>query len=298
MKNSSGASRARILRSDRAAPALSGPIIIPILLFIACAAMAGTVHATENSIVRLDFMDVGYGDALLIELPGQKFIMVDAGERINAGQVNNFLQSRQVNALNTVIITHPHENHFGGFFDIMEAYPIGRAFINGDRNAEEGYGQLLELFNARDIPVMVLKRGDVIDGLAEGVSIRVLHPQSLSGSPNDNSLVMWFTHGAVSMLLTGDIEEDGQREIVSGAVEIRRASLVKVPHHGGPLSDVFIQALEGKTFIVSTGDNPWGLPRAQELAQLKGKVYRTDRDGTITAVSDGRQVIVRINRGK
>src|SRR3989338_8296685 len=121
-------------------------------------------HAQESPL-RVHFLDVGYGGAILIELPGQYVMMIDAGQAVYGPALLKYLQSLNVHAVDAVIITHPHKNHFGGFHKIAQSIPIKRAYINGDQRSEEGYADLMRLFHEKNIIVTTLRRGDMLQHL-------------------------------------------------------------------------------------------------------------------------------------
>lgn len=253
--------------------------------------------------LRAHFIDVGYADAILLEFPpptgrglpaDATTMLVDAGDashsssrREPTGRLMFYLKANQIREIDTVIITHPHQNHFGGLRKIAGRIPIGRVFHNGDPNAEEGYATLLMYLGRKHIPVEVLRYGQEIRYLTDSVTVEVLNPPDLNDSPNNNALALWIKHGRVSLLLLADIGPSRQDVLLQAFPDIRQADCVQVPHHGGPLSDAFIEAFQGKTFIVSTGPNRWGLPHEDQLKKLNGTVYRTDRHGTIIVESDG-----------
>jgi competence protein ComEC len=235
----------------------------------------------------MHFMDVGYGDAIFIQFPGSGNMMVDAGENVYSDVIIKYLEALEVKAIDTAVITHPHTNHFGGFAQVGRRFPIGRVFINGDNNTEVGYEALLSQFEQGRIPIETLRRGQNIDGLPGGIEIEVLHPEGLTGSPNDNSIVLRLKYNKIAVLLMADVDLGPQKELIGAFPGLTQADAVKVPHHGGPLSDEFIKAFENKVFIISTGVNQWGWPREKELSQLKGRIYRTDQDGTVVLESNG-----------
>ena len=237
--------------------------------------------------LRVHVMDVGYGDAIFIQFPGSGNMMVDAGEPGYSDVIIKYLEALKVTAIDTAVITHPHTNHFGGFAQVGRRFPIRRVFINGDNNAEEGYEELIGRFKQEEVPVKTLGRGQKIDGLPDGIEAGVLHPESLSGGPNNNSIVVLITFHKIKILLMADLESEGQKELMDAFPEINGVDAVKVPHHGGPLSDEFIKTFEDKVFIISTGDSKWGWPSEDELKRLKGRIFRTDRDGTVVLESDG-----------
>lgn len=253
------------------------------------------VWGTSAQILRVHFLDVGYADAILIEFPDQTNMIIDAGDESSGEKVTAYLKKRNITRIDTVLITHPHQNHFGGLGAVMREIPIGRFFHNGDRHGEEGYPELLEELNRRRIPIGILRRGSEIDSLPDAVTMEVLHPIDVEedSNPNANSIVIYLRYGKASILLMADIEEDQQTQLmmVYGAT-LKNVGCVKVPHHGGPLSDSFIYGFSGAAFIISTGSNRWGLPREEDLRRLQGKIYRTDQDGTIVVETDGENMTI------
>ena len=250
---------------------------------------------TSAQILRVHFLDVGYADAIFIEFPDQTNMIIDVGDESSGEKVTAYLKKRNITRIDTVLITHPHQNHFGGLGTLMREIPIGRFFHNGDRHGEEGYPELLEELNRRRIPIGILRRGREIDSLPAAVTMEVLHPADVEddSNPNVNSVVTYLRYGKTSILLMADIEEYQQTQLIGiyGAT-LKNAGCVKVPHHGGPLSDSFIYGFSDTTFIISTGSNPWGLPREEDLRRLQGKIYRTDQDGTIVVETDGKNMTI------
>jgi len=251
--------------------------------------------------LRAHFIDVGYADAILFEFPDATTMLIDAGDAQDSssrshrspegeeptGHLISYLKSYQIQKIDTVVITHPHRNHFGGLRKVAGRIPIGRVFHNGDPNAEKGYSALLSYLERKRVPVAILKSGQKLEQLPDPVTVEVLNPPDFNGSANDNSLALWLKHDKVSFLLLADIGTARQDALLAAFPDIRQADCVLIPHHGGPLSDAFIEAFQEKLFIISTGPNRWGLPREDQLKELNGTVYRTDRNGTIVVESDG-----------
>jgi len=269
---------------------------IPLLIFsffiFFVAGLAVSVFPSPLNILRVHFLGVGYGDAIFIQFPEGSTMMIDSGEEEYAANACRYLQSLGTAKIDTVVITHPHTNHFAGFKRISEVFPVGRVFINGDKNAEEGYFELLEGWRQKNIPVNVLKKGDKI--LPGGFSFKLLHPQKIKNvSANDNSLVCWLKYKNISLLFMGDIESEGQKELLKNFKNIKEADVIKMPHHGGPVIDELVKKIQDKILIISTGPNPWGLPQEGDMKKLRGKIYRTDQMGTIIVETDGRNVTVK-----
>ncbi len=241
---------------------------------------------------RIYFVDVRYGDAIFMELPFLAGgLLLDAGSAKHASRLIAFLKAKDIHNIHTAIITHPHENHFGGLREVALQMPIGRLLHNGDSNAQEGYASLLNDLQHKKIPTAILRRTQSIKDLSI-VTLDVLNPPDLSGSPNDDAIVLWIKYGKTSVLFLSDVGMQRQKELLRLFPEIRQADCVQIPHHGGPLSDEFIEAFQGKIFIVSTGPNPWGTPHEERLEQLGGTIYRTDRDGTVMIESNGHSLKV------
>lgn len=289
MRNSNGAFNPRILKVNRYRPlpsTLSFFIAAAVFLF---GQICSRCYARQD-LLRVHFIDVGYGDAVFIELPGSANMMIDAGGKPYAPRLINYLRASAVRAIDTAVITHPHKNHFEGFSAVVKHMPVGRAFVNGDENAEEGYAELLKAFRRRHVPIEILSRGQKLDGLPPAIEVEVLHPGLLSGSPNDNSIVLRLTYREVAVLFMADVGPEGQEEVIARHRDIDKADCIKVPHHGGPLSDGFLQTFIDKIFIISTGSNAWGWPREEDLKKIKGKIYRTDHHGTVVLETDGRVI--------
>lgn len=252
--------------------------------------LAWNLMAEAADKVRVHFLNVGYADAILVEWQPGSAVLVDAGEAEDAPDILNYLQSAGIADLKAMVITHPHKNHFGSAREIAERIKVGRVFINGDMNAEEGYQELLGFLKDKGIPVMTLRSGDELPGMPDELSWSILHPGELTGDINGNSLVSLIRFRQVSFVLTGDIMVPAQENLLKENPSLRDARCVQVPHHGGPLSDDFFAFFPKAQFVVSTGENPWGLPDEGSLVKAGGKVFRTDTDGTVVAESDGRKI--------
>jgi len=163
----------------------------------------------------------------------------------------------------------------------------------GDENAEDGYQELLEEFRKKDIAIETLRRGDKLDGLSPEITIEILHPESLSGTPNGDSLVLRIAYGETSVLLMADIGPEEQKEVIGLYGDVARTDAVQVPHHGGSINDDFIKAFTDKIFIISSGPSRWGWPREEDARRLSGDIYRTDRHGTIILESNGLALTVK-----
>ena len=256
--------------------------------------------------LELTVLDVGQGDSLFLSFPQGRTMLVDGGGElgtfhsggmrsgIDIGEdvVSPYLWSRGLKKIDIVALTHAHEDHLGGLPAIFENFRVGEFWVGRDIQSA-AYRQVLAAARVHAVLIRHLKQGDSFS--ADGVSGSVLWPETLSegqSAKNDDSLVMRLTDGAESFLLAGDIERPSERRILAEnqAVGI---NFLKVAHHGSKTSstDPFLAAAHPAFAAISVGrDNIFGHPSSEVTDRLKAagvRVYRTDRDGAITASTDG-----------
>ncbi len=247
-----------------------------------------------QDIVNVHFIDVGYGDAILLELPDGETVLIDSGDNLHADYLRKYLSSRNIDLFEAMILTHPHKNHFGGFSSLIRKWPVKKFYINGDvKHADKGYKKLIRQVNEEEIPVVILREGDELATKNADIHLSVLHPSEIKGSANENTLVLLLTFKNTSFLLTSDIYKRQQKFLPDGYPKITSANVVQVPHHGGKIAERFAAAFDKNTiFVVSTGGNQYNKPFIEELDKLKGEIFRTDLLGAILLTSDGDHIEV------
>lgn len=244
----------------------------------------------------VDFLDVGMGEASLIEGPRGLRMLVDTGgsyDDFNAGRsiVTPILLSKKILTLNYLIITHPHSDHIGGASFLIDNFRINNILTTRDllRNR---YGiELLERAIKRNIKVHLLKEGDIIR-TEEGLKITVLNPPRdfLFEDINDNSLVFKLDYRNVSFLFTGDITEKAENYLVERGF-LLRVDCLKIPHHGSSSSSspIFLFKAHPKIAVL-TGSYSRGLPAKSSLEKYGSMdipVFRTSETGCVTVCTDG-----------
>jgi competence protein ComEC len=255
-------------------------------------------------VLRATFLDVGQGDAAIVDLPDGEGLMVDGGglvgSPIDVGVrvVAPELRARRRSALAAVVLSHPHPDHFGGLATGLDDTAVGALWDTGQGEREGvggGYAALLGAARARGVPVLGPEQlcGEHVIGDAR---VEVLAPCptfSADRGPNDNSFVLRITYGARSILLVGDSEHEEERLLLAGARERLRADVLKVGHHGSRTSSspALLAAVAPVHAIVSVGRrNRFGHPHPLTLAALAAAgahVWRTDRDGAVVVTTDG-----------
>ena len=265
---------------------------------------AATVRAAPS--LRVDFIDVGQGDAILITSPVGKTVLIDGGPRRSARALTTFLAAHTHGALDLILLTHRHEDHLGGLAAAVNA--IGaRMFLDAPTpHPSPAYTSLLHALESRGVAVRQATRGRVVD-LGGGAILTLLGPPTpaIEGSRSDvnaNSVVTRLTFGKFALLLAGDAEAPTEAWLLESGARLGSAVL-KVAHHGSRYASSarFLAAVSPQLAVISDGaGNSFGHPAEETLARLArtgATVYRTDVDGTVTIETDGTSIHVRAADG-
>jgi competence protein ComEC len=243
--------------------------------------------------LRVSFLDVGQGDAILLETP-QGAMLVDAGPP--EAHVDQQLRRMGLHALAALVTTHAHRDHVGGAPAVLEAMTVGE--VIDPMQPGQGFDERSLRASARRlrVPLVPARKGRTY---ALGrLHVHVLWPDH-AGAPDENphlhGTVVLASYGTIDLLLTGDSESE-----VTRSLPLRQVEVLKVAHHGSSdpgLADE-LTVLRPRVAIISVGaHNDYGHPRADTLAALHARpglaVYRTDERGRIVLESDGRTLTVR-----
>jgi len=261
---------------------------------------------TPGGRLRVDFMDVGQGDAALIRSPAGKTLLIDGG-LAEAGQaVAAFLSGQGVGTLDLIFLTHRHADHLGGLPAIVQKHDA-RLFLDAPYPHEiPAYDRLLALLSQQKVPVRQATRGRIID-LGGGARLTLLGPPDppITNSRSDvnaNSVVSRIDLGKVGILFAADAEAQTERGLLDSQANLR-AAVLKVAHHGSRYSSTpkFLQTVQPLVAVVSVGiGNEYHHPDAQTLERLTrmgARVFRTDLDGPIAIETDGSKIEVLV-RGR
>ncbi|MFH1038163.1 MAG: ComEC/Rec2 family competence protein [PVC group bacterium] len=265
-----------------------------------------TIHAGEmGREIEVVFLDVGQGDATLIITPGGKRILIDGGtgegafgsEDQGKKVILPYLRRASIERLDTVIATHPDFDHIGGLVSVVNAknLEIGEVLDAGVPHPSEGYLELLQA--VQDRPEIVYRQpraGDVLDW-GEDVMVEVLSPPYLFKDNNNSSIVVKLSYGDVSFLFTGDAAGSAEQIMVKKYGGRLRSTVLKAGHHGSKQSttELFLKRVRPEIAVFSCGaENTYGHPHEETIARLKkigATMYRTDEQGTITIITDGKE---------
>lgn len=262
------------------------------------------VYARAPGLLRVTFIDVGQGDAILVQLPDGATILVDAGpasEDWSAGEarVVPFLRREGIGRLTYAVVTHGDQDHAGGMPAVLSEIPATILLEPGVASDSVGYRETLAL----PIPVRHPIAGEV--WRLGAVTMEVLGPPakrltSPHSETNANSIVLMIRYGETAILLTGDAEPETEQWLLERGVDLR-ANVLKVAHHGSGRSSTapFLAAVQPAIAVAQTGPNTYGHPNAKVLERLEevgAAIYRTDRHGDVTVESDGKTVRVSHSR--
>lgn len=250
-----------------------------------------------ETMLRVTFLDVGQGDAALIELPEGPRLLVDGGpggaRRFDVGErvLAPFLWNRPLGHLDAVALSHWDLDHSGGLAAVLTRFSVGEFWESG-RPPRPGAEETVAALARSRTPRRVLGAGQRL-WLGRAL-ITVLGPAP--GPPlaaNDQSLVLRLDWRALSLLLVGDLGARGEALLLERGGPLRVRAL-KVAHHGSRFSSdaSFLRAARPQLAVVSVGArNPFHHPSPEALGRLEAagaRVYRTDRDGAVILETDGR----------
>ncbi|MHB8459740.1 MAG: ComEC/Rec2 family competence protein [Candidatus Limnocylindrales bacterium] len=277
---------------------------VAIAILVAAVAGVGSLAVTRpDGRVRITVLDVGQGDAILVDGDRGSRLLVDGGP-----DPDRLLVALDAHLppwdrrIDLIILSHPHEDHVAGLATLLARYRIGRVIEPGMRGPGPGYRAWAEELAAQGRVAGRLATGDRFT--LDDVGFRVLWPDAgaVPREPADTgtginnvSIVLLGTFGTERFLLAGDIEEGIDPILLARGVP--RVEVLKIAHHGSRTSSTpaFLDATRPRLAVVSVGaKNPYGHPAPATLARIrdrKATLYRTDQDGSVTISFDGTRAV-------
>jgi len=243
--------------------------------------------------MTVHFLDVGEGDATLIESDGH-FLLMDGGDRDHSSFVVSYLKKQGVSTLDYVIASHFDDDHINGIVGALHVLAVSEMLEPGYAGTTSVYQSLKDIESQKSIAPVVPKAGDSYH--MGSISFTVVGPTSYShDDENDNSLCVLVTCGSSRFLFTGDAQETSEKEICGTGISLS-ADVLEAGHHGSSTSNsgTMLNAVSPKYMVISCGkDNSYGLPDQDVIERIRDKgisLFRTDEQGTILATSDGTNI--------
>ncbi|MCY9518004.1 MBL fold metallo-hydrolase [Paenibacillus apiarius] len=244
--------------------------------------------------LQVYFLDVGQGDSTLIRTPTNQYILIDAGDNDKGEVVVKYLKHLGVKQLDAVIATHPDADHIGGLDDVINAFPVKAVYAPKVSHTTQTFKDFLLAVKKQKLTIKTAKAG--VDIPLAGLKAKFVGPVNEYGNElNEWSAVLRLQYKDTSFLFTGDAELKSEADMLKSGAELS-ADVLKVGHHGSTTStsQKFLNAVKPAHAVISAGKgNKYGHPTKDILTRLqkaKAKIYRTDQQGTVTAISDGKKI--------
>ena len=270
-------------------------LIILCLLVVGCSSPfvetdnKASASTFSGDTLRVNYIDVGQGDSIFIELPNKETMLIDAGEAYEADNVINYIKNLGISKIDYIVGTHPHTDHIGGLEEVINTFDVGSIYMPKATSTSKTYLDLLTTISDKGLKVKNAKSGVVV--LDENdLKLEFIAPNSDSYSElNNYSAVLNLTYLDNKFLFMGDAETLSEDEVTCDV----DADVIKVGHHGSDSSSSveFVKKVSPEYDIIMVGEgNSYNHPYQSIIDRylsVGANVLRTDLDGNIVCDSDG-----------
>lgn len=270
-------------------------VVLGGVLYMWLMGLFGIKDATvyNKEMLGVFFLDVGQADSILIKGPGGEHMLIDAGKNDTAEELVAMLKDYEVDDLDYLILTHPHEDHVGGADAVLAGFDVKKVIspdIGADSKTWRDVVDAIEAEGCMDITASVGATYTLFDGC----KFEILGPVDADTDLNNASIVLRLDYGESSFLFTGDAEKEAEEAILERVgKEKLDVDVLKAGHHGSSTSSSvnFLTAVSPRYAVISCGkDNSYGHPHSETLEKYSERgivTYRTDKEGTVILQSDG-----------
>lgn len=257
--------------------------------------------------LKVNFINVGEGDCILIEAPNKINILIDGGGTPQSDfDVGNkivipYLRRKGINEIDLLILTHPHLDHLEGLLPILKEFKVDMVLDSGLLCDSSEYKEFISLILEKGISYHKAKAGDNFI-FSNNLEIFLLNPLYNSdfyeeSDFNNASIVVKLFYKNADFLFTGDIEEAAEKKLLAWQ-NILQSDILKVAHHGSSTSTnlEFLDKVNPNIAVITVGKNHFGHPSQKIIEKLEDKniqIYRTDEDGTVIIRTNGQEYWIR-----
>lgn len=272
-------------------------IISMVICLVPCNSLIAKSKNKESSF-WIEYIDVGQGDAALIQCD-EHYMIIDGGPPAASSTIYSILKRQKIKHLDYMIATHPDSDHIGGLSGALNYATVDMCYSTVLMHDTKTFKNLVKYLNKQNANIAIPRSGDSFKlGSAQ---VDILGPIYEGADTNNSSIVVKITYGSTSFLFVGDAELEEENSLIDTKVDLS-CDVLKIGHHGSKNSTGkgFLEKSNPEYAVISVGsDNTYGHPTADVLERLresKVNIYRTDMQGDITCVSNGKKLTFKTER--
>ncbi|MFN8674538.1 MAG: DNA internalization-related competence protein ComEC/Rec2 [Candidatus Sericytochromatia bacterium] len=301
------------INEDKNTTIISKPYRIALLVLFSSFSLYSYEKIANWNKLKVVFINVGQGDATLIQTPKGKNILIDCGQsyerEVNGKKIEfdaakryilPFFKRQGIKELDKLIITHPDSDHIGGCNNIINSLEVKEVWDSGQKDDSKIYTSLLENILKKNIPLKIVNKNETFN--EEKLSLSVINeikPEITEEKSynNNNSILLKLIYDKISFLFCADIEKETEFNLLEKKVDLK-STILKVPHHGSKTSSTedFLEKVKPELAIISVGKNNVYKHPANEvlerLNKINTKILRTDLDGGIIIETNGDSFVI------
>ncbi len=245
----------------------------------------------SGSYFAVHFIDVGQADAALVMCDG-KTMLIDGGNKADSDLIYTYLQKQGVKHIDYMVATHAHEDHVGGLAGALTYATVGTVYCTVKSYDTQAFKNFASKVESRGAEITIPTAGTKF--MLGSAEVTILGPITPKCDGNNTSIVLRIVYGERSFLFTGDMERNGEMDLIEAGVTLK-SDVLKVGHHGSDTSSTypFIREVMPTYGIISVGaGNSYGHPMESVLSRYRDaevQLFRTDMQGDIICTcTDGR----------
>ena len=246
----------------------------------------------DKSKLNIFYLNVGQADSTLI-IMGEEVMLIDAGDKSDGQYISQFLQAQGINEIDYLIETHSDDDHSGGIKYIVDNFNVRKIYMPKSAISES------EILDLSRIQIFSDLNKEYNFDKATWRVLSVNNSEEISeGNDNNTSIVIQLNYENTKYLFMGDAETKIENQLIS-AGKLEKVDILKVSHHGSNYSssEKFLEKVKPRYSIISVNNSEYkkhpDTRTLQRLQDIKSKIYRTDKNGTIWAISDGTNIEIK-----